>query len=214
MLLDLSSLIEQYNLDINGVLHIGAHHGQEVEEYKRLGIDKIAMVEPQPECQRILEEKFGYDDNIHLFKCAVGSKENAGTTATMYTETANTGQSSSLLKPVLHLSQYPHIQFTGTIEVELSTVDQLIQELDTPKEYNFINMDVQGYELEVLKGSTEHLGNVDYVMTEVNRAEVYEDCAMIRELDAFLDEFGMERVETNWAGMLWGDALYVRKDIR
>jgi FkbM family methyltransferase len=212
MLLDLSSLIDQYNLDIRGVLHVGAHHGQEVGEYKRLGINKIAMVEPQPECQRILEEKFGSDDSIRLFKCAVGSKETLGTTATMYTETENTGQSSSLLKPVLHLSQYPHIQFTGTIEVELSTVDQLVQKLDNPKEYNFINMDVQGYELEVLKGSTEHLENVDYVMTEVNRAEVYEDCAMIQELDEFLGEFEMERVATNWAGVIWGDAFYMRKN--
>ena len=212
MLLDFDSLVDKYSMVITGVLHVGAHHGQEVEDYKRRGINKIAMVEPQPECQRILEEKFGSDDSIRLFKCAVGSKDNLGTTATMYTETANTGQSSSLLKPVLHLSQYPHIEFNGTINVELSTVDQLVQELDNPKEYNFINMDVQGYELEVLKGSTEHLENVDYVMTEVNRAEVYEDCAMIRELDDFLEGFDMKRVETNWAGMLWGDALYVRKD--
>jgi FkbM family methyltransferase len=212
MLLDLNNMVEKYDLDIGGVLHIGAHHGQEVEEYKRLGISKIAMVEPQPECQRILEDKFGSDESICLFKCAVGSKDTLGTTTTMYTETANTGQSSSLLKPVLHLSQYPHIQFTGTIEVELSTVDHLMQGLDSPESYNFINMDVQGYELEVLKGSTEHLKNVDYVMTEVNRAEVYEDCAMVRELDTFLQDFGMTRVETDWAGMLWGDALYVRTE--
>ena len=39
--------------------------------------------------------------------------------------------------------------------------------------YNFLNMDVQGYELEVLKGGTTTLEKIEYVMTEVNRAEVY-----------------------------------------
>ena len=43
-----------------------------------------------------------------------------------------------------------------------------------------INMDVQGYELEVLKGATKTLEQVDYVYCEVNRDEVYETMLMLR----------------------------------
>jgi len=211
MILDLKELINKYDLKINGVFHVGAHHGQEINAYKELGIKNIAMVEPQPGCQKILEERFSNDDEVVLFKCAVGSDDSLGKTLSMYTETANAGQSSSLLEPELHLIQHPGIRFNGTLNVDMSTVDTLTTELKSPENYNFLNMDVQGYELEVLKGSTKHLNNVDYIMTEVNRAEVYKDCALIRELDAFLSEYQFKRVETNWAGTIWGDAFYIKE---
>jgi hypothetical protein len=71
-------------------------------------------------------------------------------------------------------------------------------------------MDVQGYELEVLKGSKKTLENVEYIYTEVNRANVYDGCVQIEELDSFLRGFGFGRKETNWEGVTWGDALYIK----
>ena len=53
-------------------------------------------------------------------------------------------------------------------------------------ESNFINIDVQGYELEVFKGGTKTLEKVDYIYCEVNRGEVYEGNAMVEDLDEFL----------------------------
>ena len=72
-------------------------------------------------------------------------------------------------------------------------------------------MDVQGYELEVLKGSKETMKHVDYVYCEVNRDEVYENNAYVEELDAFLSDYGLTRVETSWEGQIWGDALYIKE---
>ena len=74
-------------------------------------------------------------------------------------------------------------------------------------------MDVQGYELEVLKGATESLKHIDYLMCEVNRAEVYEECCMIDELDSFLSNYNFKRVETTWDGITWGDAFYVKEQV-
>ena len=55
-------------------------------------------------------------------------------------------------------------------------LDTFLNEKDL---YNFINIDVQGYELEVFKGSVEFLKTIDYIMTEVNRDELYKNCPMI-----------------------------------
>ena len=77
--------------------------------------------------------------------------------------------------------------------------------------YNFLNIDVQGYELEVFKGAFESLKNIDYIISEVNRDEVYENCPHIDELDKYLSQLNFKRVETDWAGNSWGDALYVKK---
>ena len=80
---------------------------------------------------------------------------------------------------------------------------------EAPK-YNMINIDVQGYELEVFKGATKTLENIDYIITEVNRDVVYHQCAFIDDLDDYLKQFGFARVETDWAGHTWGDAFYVK----
>ena len=78
--------------------------------------------------------------------------------------------------------------------------------------YNFINLDVQGYEMEVLKGAEKTLEYVDYLYCEVNRNEVYEGNAYIEEIDNYLSNYNMRRVETSWwYDGPWGDALYITR---
>jgi hypothetical protein len=125
----------------------------------------------------------------------------------MNVESANQGMSSSILKPKIHSIQYPHIVFNETEEVEMRRLDEI--NLDFLK-FNLINIDVQGYEMEVFKGSVKTLNHIDYIISEINRDEVYENCSRVEELDVFLKEFGFERVETNWEGKTWGDALYIK----
>ena len=71
-------------------------------------------------------------------------------------------------------------------------------------------MDVQGYELEVLRGAKKFLTSIDFIITEVNRANVYKGCALVEELDAFLLNYGFYRAETSWEGVTWGDAFYIK----
>jgi len=127
----------------------------------------------------------------------------------MNVEQANQGMSNSLLKPIKHLDQYPSIQFTTTEEVEVRPLDEITSHLLTRG--NLLVMDVQGFELEVLKGATQTLNQIDYIYTEVNRDEVYENCARVEQLDEFLTDFS--RVETSWAGGSWGDSWYIRKSL-
>ena len=54
------------------------------------------------------------------------------------------------------------------------------------------------------------MDDIDYIISEINRDEVYENCAKVEEVDIFLGQFGFERVETDWAGYTWGDALYIK----
>jgi hypothetical protein len=56
----------------------------------------------------------------------------------------------------------------------------------------------------------DYLPKVDYLYTEVNSDFVYKGCALISELDDYLKQFGLTRVETRWTECKWGDAFYVR----
>jgi len=202
MLLNLDTLNEKYDLRIKGMLHIGAHFGQELSVYERLGIKNIMFFEPVPQTFQKLKENVG--DKAILVNTALGNMIGE---VEMFTETINMGQSSSILKPEYHLIQHPTIQFNGKVKVLITKLDTFIEEKNN---YNFITIDVQGYELEVFKGGLEFLKNIDYIITEVNRAELYKDCARVEELDVFLKEYGFERKETNWAGDSWGDAFYIK----
>lgn len=200
MLLDLISLHKKYDLKIKGVLHIGAHYGQENTVYQQLNIKNKMFFEPLPHVFKILEGNV--KDGILINK-ALGS---SNATKMMHLETDNQSQSSSILTPKLHLTQYPWIRFNSSVNVEMVRLDDV--EFNR-EDYNFINIDVQGYELEVFKGAVETLKHIDYVMAEVNRDEVYENCARVEQLDEFLGNYGLTRVETDFAGITWGDALYI-----
>lgn len=202
MLIDFKKAVAKHKMQIRGVIHVGGHMGQEYMTYKALGIKNIIFIEPCIAAYHALVASFEECIDVKLFNCACADYIG---TSTMYTETANTGMSNSLLRPIKHLEQYPSIQFTGSEDVSVTTLDAL--EFDRSK-YNLLVMDVQGAEGLVLKGATETLQHIDYIYTEVNRDEVYEGCAKVWELDAFLKDF--TRVETSWAGGSWGDALYLR----
>jgi FkbM family methyltransferase len=205
MILSFTNIVKKYNMNISGIIHIGAHQGQEVREYVENGYQDIIMFEPLSENFRVLEENLkNMNANISAYQVALGNEEK---NVVMYLSD-NGLLSSSVLKPKVHLQLHPSVGFPGVEEVEMKRLDSFVEET---KNFNFINMDVQGYELEVLKGGMETLKHIDYVYCEVNRDELYEGNVFIEDLDKFLADYSMERVETDWAGTLWGDALYIRK---
>jgi FkbM family methyltransferase len=201
MLFDITEYITK---PISGIIQIGAHHGNEYETLKKLS-ENILMFEPQKEVYKKLFSKLGLIPNLIIENKALGSSSG---TMNMYTEQANDGQSSSLLAPQLHCIQYPGIKFNGTEEVEVITLNEYFT--DKIFNYNLLTLDVQGYELEVLKGSTDILLKVDYILCEVNRAELYKNCPMVEDIDSFLNEYGFKREITSWDGYTWGDALYTK----
>lgn len=205
MLLSFRNIKRKYNMNITGIIHIGAHRGQEVYDYIDCGIQNIILFEPLSTNFSVLEQRLAdANANISGHQVALGNDEKM---VTMYLSD-NDQMSSSILKPKKHLQNHPTVHFHGTEEVEMKKLDSFSDETIG---HNFINMDVQGYELEVLKGGAETLKNIDYVYCEVNRDEVYENNAYIEELDDYLATYNMERVETDWSGGIWGDALYVRR---
>lgn len=203
MLIPLPKLIRKYSMNIKGVIHIGAHFGEETANYMRAGISNICLVEPAYAAFHRLKLKYQHKKHIRLFNVALGASEGM---VPMYVETANAGQSNSLLKPKLHLEEYPSIPFNSTEDVQCVTLDSLMID-----DCNFINMDVQGYELEVLKGAMQTLKNIQYIYCEVNFKELYENCVLIDELDEFLKQYNFERVITQKQSDSWGDALYIKK---
>jgi FkbM family methyltransferase len=210
MLIDLGEELAPHKF--SGVVQVGAHHGQEHETFVRLGCRSFLYIEPQSRPFEVLRSKFSGHPFVRLEHCAIG---NVPGTMTMYCETANQGMSSSLLKPQIHLRQYPSIVFDRTEEVLVRRLaDVLDDQAAAPARYDLLVIDVQGYELEVLKSGIDGLSifprQFAFILAEVNRAPLYAGCPMVGDLDTFLEPFGFARIKTNWAGGTWGDALYMQ----
>ena len=205
MLLDFENLLRKYDMRISGVLHVGAHFGEEYLSYIDNGISRVVFIEPLKENFQVLEDRFGAIDDVVLINKGAGSEKKQ---LNMY-RASNDLVSSSVLKPKRHLIQHPDVLFDdGQTVIEIDRIDNMLKDI-VP--YNFMNVDVQGYELEVFKGAGEFLDRVDFIMTEVNRDEVYEGCAQVEEIDEYLSKYKFKRTETSWDGDCWGDALYVKE---
>jgi FkbM family methyltransferase len=207
MMIDLHNVIEKYNMNITGIIHVGGHIGQEYDEYVKINtIKHIVFFEPDPDNFPKLKAKVDHDKRCICVNRALGPFSGE---ATLHRENNNTGQSNSILEPHIHTQIYPGIVFNDKQKVKLEPLDRY----KTSPKFNFINMDVQGAELNVLLGASETLEHIDYIITEVNRAELYKNCALVEDLDYYLGKYNFKRVEEAWDrdNPVWGDALYIKQ---
>ena len=202
MLIPLHELVNKYKINFRGILHVGAHECEELNDYlKYLSMDKISWVEAIPKKVKLCKERF---PNILIENAIVSDKvEN------IRFNVSNNGQSSSILEFGLHSFFHPHVHYIGYFEGQTKLLKDIICNYNI--EYNFLNFDIQGAELKALKGMEEYLTKVDYIYIEVNSDYVYKECALIDEIDNYLLQFGLKRVETKWCeNYRWGDAFYIR----
>jgi FkbM family methyltransferase len=201
MLIPLDELVNKYNINFKGVLHVGAHECEEIHFYEKyLSRNKILWIEALSEKVNSCRYRF---KNLNIENAIVSDKIEK-----IIFKIANNGQSSSILDFGLHMQYHPDVYYVDCFEAETSLLKDILPKYDI--EYNFLNFDIQGAELKALKGMEEYLPKVDYIYTEVNSDHVYKDCAIITELDNYLQKFGLYRVETKWTDCKWGDAFYVR----
>lgn len=79
---------------------------------------------------------------------------------------------------------------------------------------DFINLDIQGVELQAIMSLGVLIDQVNVIYTEVNKRQVYVGCNLIQDIDAYLKKYGFRRIATRWQRRSgWGDALYVNQKI-
>ena len=212
MLYKLKDIASQLNFNIRGAIHVGGFVGEELEEYRSVGLKNTILFEPQQKLYEIIKSKCQDDEQV--FNVALGSESCEKEMFISDREggvEVGAGASSSLLKPKIHLTEHPEVTFPTKETVQVHRLDEFLKSENLRAlNYNMLNIDVQGYELEVLKGAGSILGCMQLMILEVNLAEVYEGCPLVGELDEFLKDYSFERVGTYWQSESWGDAIYVK----
>lgn len=211
MFIKIKDIKETYpNLPIKGIIHIGAHEAEEYESYKDISVEKMIWIEANPDLIGFLENKFNGIDNIKIFNEAIFDEEKS-----VSFKISNNLQSSSILNLKEHKKLFPNIHYVKEIKTITKRFDNLCIEKDINiEDYNFLNVDVQGVDLNVILSFGKLLDNIDFVYSEINTVEVYEGCHTIDQFDSTMNSKGFERVMTHiYHGGGWGDALYIKSSL-
>ncbi|GAA3382025.1 FkbM family methyltransferase [Cryptosporangium minutisporangium] len=147
------------------VFDIGAHVGERVGSFRRLGARVVAL-EPQPLCGRALREIYAGDEDVVIVEAACGAEEG---TVEFYVNSANptvSTASKDFVGAADGAGGWEGQVWDTKIEVPTVTLDRVIQQYGTPA---FTKIDVEGYEDSVLAGLSGPLPALSFEFTTIER---------------------------------------------
>jgi FkbM family methyltransferase len=152
-------------------LDIGAHVGDRIASFRRLGARVVAL-EPQPGPARAIRLIHGHDAGVTLVQAAAGDGEGEITLrVNSANPTVSTG-SDSFVRAADGAGGWEGQVWDATIDVPCLTLDRLIREHGTPA---FAKVDVEGFEDRVLMGLSRPIPALSFEFTTIAR-DVAERC--------------------------------------
>jgi len=191
-----------WRIEPSATLHVGAHLGEEQADYHRYGFDPIIWIEAHPE----LADKLKLRVDAHSLVIQAVAWNTDGEELSF--KITNNGQSSSVFDFGTLKESYPEIHVEESRTLLSSRLDSILPKAPKP---NFLNLDIQGAEHQALEGLGNLLNDFDYIYSEVNRTQLYNDIKEVVEIDRYLERYGFVRVATYWTNAGWGDALYLKR---
>lgn len=211
MLIPFEEIVKDYDPCIEGLIHVGAHLGEEVDSYARSGVKNVIWIEGDADLTAKLRAKVLCYPGQKVITAIVGDVEGQE----IEFHIATNRQSSSLLDLAKHKKYHPDIEIEEVRKVTTRRIDSLIssEEVSDGK-YTFVNLDLQGGELMALNGMGEILDGMKWVYIEVNLTDIYHNCPLLSDIDSYLLNRGFVRRKTRITKYMWGDALYKRQKPR
>lgn len=163
------------------VFDVGAHVGDRVGSFRRLGA-RVVAVEPQPLCVRALRALYADDSQVKVIGAACGAR--AGILP-LHLNSANPTVSTlspDFVSAANGAAGWERESWDDVLAVRVVTLDELIRRFGVPA---FIKIDVEGYEDEVLAGLSRSVRALSFEHTTISRD------VGLRCLDR-LDELGYE----------------------
>jgi FkbM family methyltransferase len=200
-----SSLRRMKRLGFNPAvaIDVGAYVGEWTRSFKRIFSDaQVLMIEPQASKTAELSRAKAELRNVEVRVALLGARAEASV-GFCESETA----SSVLVEAENRRPPTTHMPMT--------TLDAMTESGPFARP-NFIKIDVQGYEIEVLRGATRTLGSVEAVLMEVNLLRLHEGAPLFHESAEYLGKRGFQVYDIcgfmrrPYDGALWqADVIFV-----
>lgn len=199
----------KYRLDVKGTVHAGAHLAQERFLYQDLSMEPVLWIEAHPEIEKkakSLLENFPNQEVVHAALWSVSNHE------ITLSEAGNEGSSSSLLELGLITGSHPQVICTNEIKLQTNTLYEILSaRVAFTRNMNFLCIDTQGAEREVIIGLGKKISQFDYILAEVSIRRLYKGAVLFEELTGLLSSLDFNLVASNVnQNTGWGDALFIR----
>lgn len=179
------------------VIDVGAYIGEWTRGFKRIFPSaRILMVEPQPSHLDRLRPVAAAFNGVELAPVLCGAQERGSVP--------------------FHMCESARPTVVSTISVPMTTFDKFTANKVFARP-DFLKLDIQGYELEVLRGGELALASADAVLMEVNLLGILDGAPLFHEATQFMSERGFQVYDIcsffrrPYDGALWQvDVIFVR----
>jgi FkbM family methyltransferase len=169
-----------------GVIHIGAHTGEEAWIYAALKVP-VLWIEANPLLIPRLQDAIrGFSKQVAIQALLTDSPNET----IPFVVTNNDGASSSILELADHRKIFPDVQESHRVLIKSTTLKNLLTENSAYSAYDAIVIDVQGAELLALKGAGDCLRKFRYIYAECADFEMYSGGCTLAQLAEWLETAG------------------------
>lgn len=208
----LKHLIRHFN--IRTIIDGGANTGQYASDLFAGGFQgEIHSFEPIPGVFASLAQHAKKHPKWSAYGKGLGSK----TEQLMIHVSENLVSSSIYKVKEASLQAEPTTRITHEEKIELTTVDEFLSTHAVSEEI-LLKLDVQGYEIEALKGATASLSRIRLIQAELSLAPLYDNAPLFDEVIAFLKARNFELFtlmpgfrDDETGQMLQADGIFLRK---
>ena len=188
------------------IIDIGAHEGEWTKvAFSIFDSSCFYLIEALPHKEKILREKFADCPNIQIFNSLVG--DTSKSSVPFYSMESG----SSVLEENTLFSR-------EQIFLPMITLDELLSKAMENSTSNMLKIDVQGFELQVLKGSEKILESIDVLCLEISFMEFNLGAPLAPEVITKLSEYGFTpfdilgtfRKSTDY-GLIQIDMVFIKK---
>lgn len=158
---------------------VGANVGSRTDAMRSLGA-KVVVVEPQPSLLEVLRQRFAGDPNVVIVPKALGESEG---TAELFLGEAHTlaTMSQEWIRTVQRSGRFASHRWSDRLAVAVTTLDRLIADFGRP---SFCKIDVEGFELQVLRGLHQPIPVISFEFTPEHLHRTLECIAHLNALGA------------------------------
>ena len=191
-------IFERINVDIKGIIHVGMWDFVEHDCYTKLVGKNVIGVEANKFVYETMSKPVADKCGYKSFNECVYSED--GLEKQFYL-----ANDSSSLSPV----------GTSSVTVTTKKLSTLIEEnhIDM-NQYDFLNIDAEGSELDILKGFEKYLEHINVIDLETSYDDRSKSGASHQDICDWLEEhnFEIREMSSSYRTQGWGDSVFVRNN--
>jgi FkbM family methyltransferase len=147
------------------VFDIGAHVGDRIAAFRRLGA-RVVAAEPQPALVKTLRLLYGRDPNVAIEATAVGRQAGEVELSVNIDNPTVSTASNDFIAAAAGAPGWEGQTWGKSLRVPLTTIDALVERHGAPA---FVKIDVEGFEAEALAGLTKPVAALSFEFTTIQR---------------------------------------------